>query len=167
VRPEPLSSEPAQDALPERLSVYLQPGQIHVAAQPTTITTILASCVAVCLFDPRHRIGGMNHFLLPQIIEGDKAPGRFGPLATRLLIERLRELGSTHQDLKAKVFGGASVLDALVRPGRISIGEENAQCALAVLAAENIPVVASDFGGRRGRKVVFRTEDGTAMIKWF
>jgi chemotaxis protein CheD len=31
----------------------------------TTLQTVLGSCVAACLHDPVRRIGGMNHFLLP------------------------------------------------------------------------------------------------------
>lgn len=149
-----------------REQIYLQPGQLHAAARPTTITTILASCVAVCLYDVSRGYGGMNHFLLPNAIESDSIPARYGALATRLLIERLCNLGSRPADLEAKVFGGASVLYVLARPGRPSLGDENAQCAFRVLSEARIRVVASDVGGSRSRKLVFRTEDGTAAIKW-
>ena len=87
--------------------VYLHPGQFTVAVAPCTITTILGSCVAVCLFDPVARIGGLNHFLLP------RAPGknnslRFGNVAVPRLIEAMVECGAVKRRLQAKVIGGAS-----------------------------------------------------------
>ena len=45
--------------------LFLYPGQLVVTKDAMEITTILGSCVSVCLFDPIRRIAGMNHFLLP------------------------------------------------------------------------------------------------------
>ena len=155
------------DAGSDRVAVYLQPGQLHVAVQPTTITTILASCVAVCLFDGKHGIGGMNHFLLPNALSDEAAPARFGPSATQLLIDRLLDAGAALRRLQAKVFGGAAVLDVLAaNRDRIPLGQSNVDCALSFLADLRIPVVASDVGGTRGRKVIFRTDDGSALMKF-
>jgi len=156
------------DAALGRANIYLQPGQLHVADRPATITTILASCIAVCLFDPRRRIGGMNHFLLPHALTNDGSPAaRFGSSATQLLIDQLLAMGTRPRDLQAKVFGGASVIHAVAanRDG-ILLGEANARCAFDLLAQAQIPVVASDVGGKRGRKIIFRTDDGAALMKW-
>ena len=162
-----LAVSPACDAAPERLSVFLQPGQLHAASAPTTITTILASCVAVCLFDPVRGVGGMNHFLLPHALSDESAPARFGVSATQLLIERLVRMGSSVRDLKAKVFGGAAVIEALASSrDRMPLGESNARCAFELLAQAGIPVIASNVGGTRGRKIIFRTEDGSALMKF-
>ena len=148
-------------------AVYLQPGQLHVADSPTVITTILASCVAVCLFDARRRIGGMNHFLLPKALGIDTAPARFGASATQLLLEQMLARGCRMRDLQAKLFGGATVLGAV--PGtrdRIPLGDSNVRCAFELLDQAHIPVVASDVGGTRGRKIIFHTDDGSAFMKW-
>jgi len=155
------------DAGRDRIAVYLQPGQIHVANKPTTITTILASCVAVCLFDAGRRIGGMNHFLLPHALTTDGAPTRFGSSATQLLIDQVLAMGARMRDLEAKVFGGATVIAALAaNRDRILLGDSNARCAFDLLAQAGIPIIASDVGGRRGRKIIFRTDDGAALMKW-
>lgn len=151
----------------DRAAVYLQPGQLHVANRPTTITTILASCIAVCLFDAGRRIGGMNHFLLPHALTNDGAPARFGSTATQLLIDQLLAMGSRMHDLQAKVFGGATVIHAVAaNHDRILLGDANARCAFDLLARAQIPIVASDVGGKRGRKIIFRTDDGAALMKW-
>jgi len=157
-------------AVPEpvvgRATVFLQPGQLVVAQQPMTITTILASCIAVCLFDPIRRTGGMNHYLLPHAISDDSKPARFGASATQMLIDKLVAGGSRMADLQAKVFGGAAVLTELVARDRMPLGEANARCAFDMLAEAHIRVVASDTGGARGRKIIFRTDDGSALMKF-
>src|ERR1051326_187977 len=58
-----VSAMPAE--LPRIASRFLQPGHLVIATEPMQVTTILGSCVAVCLFDTTKRIGGINHFMLP------------------------------------------------------------------------------------------------------
>ena len=87
----PSSTAPARPVLaaPDlggRTQVYLHAGQIAVASEPAAITTILGSCVAVCLRDPDSRVGGMNHFLLPHHVERERSP-RFGSCAIPALID--------------------------------------------------------------------------------
>ena len=145
-----------------RTQVYLHAGQVAVASQPTAITTVLGSCVAVCLHDPDACVGGMNHFLLPHHVERERSP-RFGSCAVPALIEAVVRAGASRGALVAKVFGGASVLGAL-RAGR-NLGDENVQLALRLLEEERIPVLDRDVGGTRGRKVVLLADEGTAWVR--
>jgi chemotaxis protein CheD len=135
-----------------------------VSAEPVRLTTIVGSCVSVCLWDPSHRIGGMNHFLLP--FGGGTGPAslRFGNTAIARLVESVLELGAARAGLVAKVFGGACVIDAFLERGE-HLGIRNAQAAVDALAGEGVPIVASDAGGRRGRKVVFDTADGAVWVR--
>jgi len=146
-----------------RTSVYLHPGQLFVSPEPHTMTTILGSCVAVCLWDPVLRAGGANHYLLPQDVGDGLASARFGSVAIHRLIEGLQALGSQKQDLRAKVFGGACVIDAFAQGTHL--GTENADLGLRILRQEGIPVVAEDVGGRRGRKVIFHTDSGLVLVR--
>jgi chemotaxis protein CheD len=148
---------------PDRLTAYLLPGQVHAASEPTAITTVLGSCVSVCLFDPEARVGGMNHYLLPQQLERERNP-RFGNVAVELLINDVVAKGGRRGNLRAKVFGGASVLE-LTRPGHRPLGEENVRLALRLLDSHAIPVIDGDVGGHRGRKLVFHTDEGTAWMR--
>jgi chemotaxis protein CheD len=147
-----------------RKSVQLYAGQLVASAEPSMVTTILGSCVAVCLWDRGKAIGGINHFLLPDKVGGDQFSARFGSVACKRLIERMAGLGSVPHDLQAKVFGGASVLDAF-RGGTQQLGAKNVEMALAVLAHERIAVVATDVGGRFGRRLVYFTDTGAAWVK--
>lgn len=150
-------------ALPNE-RVYVHPGQTAASAQGATITTILGSCVAVCLFDPVARVGGLNHFLLPRAPLG--APSaRFGDIAVPRLIESVCALGALPSRLEAKIIGGACVLDAY-RGGPSHIGRSNVRAALEALIETRIVVVTMEVGGDRARRVVFRPGTGDLLIRY-
>lgn len=166
------SSKPISDRRPstppdeasERATAYLHPGQLFVAADSYAVTTILGSCVAVCLWDPVSRIGGINHFLLPTFSGEGIASPRFGNIAIKELLDRLAELGSQKHNLLAKLFGGACVLEAF-RQRQHHLGMKNIEVARELLQSESIPLVGHDVGGQRGRKLIFHTDDGAAWVK--
>lgn len=118
------------------------------------VTTILGSCVAVCLYDPARRIGGMNHFLLPQpaggAIGGCADPRRYGIHAMELLINALMTRGAERGRLRAHCYGGARVIANLG-----DIGASNASFARQFLATEGISLVHEDLGGHHARRVEF------------
>lgn len=153
--PEP----PGPAAAP--LRVYLAPGRLYASAEDAQVTTILGSCVAVCLWDAQAHVGGMNHFLLPY---GVPASPRFGDSAMALLIERVLELGARRAQLVAKVFGGACVLEAF-RADTWALGARNAAMAQERLRDAGIPVVGEDVGGHLSRKVVFHVRTGVAWVR--
>jgi len=146
----------------DRLQVYLHAGQLHAASAPTAISTVLGSCVAVCLHDPIAKVGGMNHYLLPLHVEREQSP-RFGTVAVPQLIEAVIRAGASRGALVAKVFGGASVIGAMTKGRRL--GEENALLAVRLLEEARIPVLDQDVGGTRGRKLVFFCDEGTAWVR--
>jgi chemotaxis protein CheD len=143
-----------------RATAFLHAGRIFVARRPHAVTTILGSCVTACLWDPQAEIGGLNHFLLPDVSAQGDGP-RFGTAAMRMLIEQVCAAGASRRRLRAKVFGGAAITGAQRDP----LGPKNAALALARLEEQNIPVVAQDCGGSRGRKLIFHTDDGEALVK--
>lgn len=161
------SPEPGFEAPPARRRVYIHAGQLYVADEPTEITTILGSCVAVCLWDPYKRAGGMNHYLLPIPFSTPDISFnamKFGESSIRKLIEVVIDLGCRKSALTAKVFGGASVARAMVGQGP---GGQNVEVAIRCLEAEGIPVMAEDGGGTNGRKVIFHTDTGVAWVRQF
>jgi chemotaxis protein CheD len=146
------------------LEAYLHPGEVHGIAQPSRVTTILGSCVSVCLFERDGVLGGMNHFLLPSAPTVAAASTRYGDCAVDVLVKRLLALGATRERLIAKVFGGANVLHAFAEGSR-HIGAANVEMARVALARHGIPIGAEDVGGTRGRKLVFSAPDGAAWVK--
>lgn len=143
---------------------YLPPGGLVVSAKPLEITTILGSCVSLCLWDERARIGGMNHYLLP-VGGGNDQPERYGDRANPALLDRLLDLGADLRRLRAKIFGGACVLTAF-RNGATTFADRNVQAAEDFVREHGIPLVNADVRGNRGRKLRFRTDDGTALLRY-
>ncbi len=146
-------------ALGERQRAYLLPGELHVSADPCQIRTILGSCVAICLWDSRLCVGGMNHFLLPASSEGHPASSRCADVATRTLLETLQSLGCRLPHLQAKIFGGASMFQSADRRA-ISLGTQNVAAALELMKNAGIPVMVQETGGTHGRKIMLNTDDG-------
>lgn len=141
--------------------VYLAPGRLYASSAAEQVTTILGSCVAVCLWDAERGVGGVNHFLLP---DGVPPSARFGGSAVSLLLESVLDLGAARSRLRAKVFGGASVLEAF-RTRSQPLGARNVEAARERLRDADIPVVGEDVGGDLGRKLVFEIQTGLAWIR--
>ena len=136
-------------------------GTFRVSSNPNEIiTTVLGSCVAVCLYDLRAGIGGMNHFLLPEGKSGDLEDVVFGLHAMELLINDMLKKGAEKRGLKAKLFGGASMIGGLS-----DIGERNVAFAREFLSDENFPVIGESVGGNCGRRIRFNPTTGSVMQK--
>ena len=143
-------------------SIFLEQGEIRATAHAEIISTILGSCVSVCLFDPSHRTSGMNHFLLAQA--GDNAPSpRYGDIAIEQLIAAMIEIGANRSRLVAKIFGGGAVLP-LAEP-QAFIGRDNIRVAIQELARHRIPVIAQSTGGTQGLMIKLLTATGEVFAK--
>lgn len=148
-----------------KAQITIHIGECHASKNPAVISTVLGSCVAVCLFDPKYRIGGMNHILLPgkaDMTHFDDA-ARYGINAMELLINRIMALGGRRNRLVAKLFGGGHVLPAISREN--GMGEKNVAFALAFLKNENIRVLCKDVGGTDSRRIYFHTDTSEVLLK--
>ncbi|MDM7456998.1 MAG: chemoreceptor glutamine deamidase CheD [Tepidimonas sp.] len=141
-------------------AVKVLPGEYFVSDEDLLIMTVLGSCIAACIWDSRLRIGGMNHFMLPE--GGADTSGRYGSYAMELLINELIKRGSSREYMQAKVFGGGAVISGMTS---MNVGERNTQFVLDYLATERIPVVSKDVMDIYPRKVVFFPVTGKAMVK--
>jgi chemotaxis protein CheD len=141
---------------------YLFPGTIFAHKEQHLVTTVLGSCVAVCLWHPGSGIGGINHYLLP-LWNGEGLPTpKYGNIAITRLIEKIRQL-TGKGELVAKVFGGASMWART--EGALAVGERNVELAFRLLAEENIQVVSQDVWGEMGRKIIFDTKTGSVLLR--
>ena len=150
---------------PDHEVVTLFPGEYFVSDKPVVLSTLLGSCVAVCMRDPNAGVGGMNHFMLP-------APGhsassgawsvktRYGSYAIEMLINGILKYGGHRNRLEVKVFGGAKLYE-----GGGDIGASNAQWVLEYLDREGLRPIASDLGKDYARSVYFYTDTGQVLMK--
>ncbi len=142
---------------------YLHQGQVVAFATPTVVTTVLGSCVSVCLWDELSGVGGVNHFLLPEPAPGQAPSARYAAFAFEQLLARLVALKARPDRLQAKLFGGATLAKT---PDATSLGLRNAEIARQLLEEHRIPVIAEDSGGGCGRKLRFETHTGTAWVRF-
>jgi len=143
-------------------AVKVLPGEYFVFNEDVLIMTTLGSCIAVCLWDRQAKVGGMNHFMLPDNGGGSSDSGRYGSYAMELLINEMLKLGASRMTLEAKVFGGGAVISGM---NSINVGERNTTFVMEYLKTERIPVVSKDVLDIYPRKVCFLPHSGKAMVK--
>ena len=144
---------------------FIHSGQLFVAARDTTIMTVLGSCVAVCLYDPKTKIAGMNHYLLPLWNNEGLASPKYGNISIEKLVDAMESVGCARRNIIAKVFGGASPNNFSNSSSQL-IGEKNVNVAIDMLQEYNIEVVARDIGGIRGRKIAMNSSTGKVIMRY-
>jgi chemotaxis protein CheD len=123
----------------------------------------LGSCVAIVLWDPVTRAGGMAHVLLPSPPPrgaDHHVPGRYAQSSVPALLEAVLSLGGARATVFARIAGGASMFTNLVAPGLIHTGERNVLATREALHSRGIPVTGEWVGGDFGRTVVFDLATG-------
>ncbi len=142
------------------------PGEYYVTKRNMMLVTVLGSCVAACIRDRVSGIGGMNHFMLPDINRDSNDPvsisARYGTYAMEMMINQLLKMGGRRANLEAKLFGGGSVLKGLTTA---NVGASNAQFALDYLHNEGIVIAGKDLLDIFPRKVYFFPSSGRVLVK--
>jgi len=134
-------------------------GDILVSDKRVRMTTVLGSCVCVCLFDSLRCFGGMNHYLLPS----PGINGRHGEWSIRELYRRMLALGSRPRNLQAKIFGGGSPL-ALANDVA-AVGSENARVAFDTLKCLRVAIAGESVGGNSGMRLYFENWSGLVLVR--
>jgi chemotaxis protein CheD len=141
-------------------TVKVLPGEYFVTSDDMMVMTVLGSCIAACIWDPKVRVGGMNHFMLPD--GGADTSGRYGSYAMELLINEMMKLGARRESMQAKVFGGGQVMHSFTT---MNVGERNTAFVLDYLQTERIAVISKDVLDIHPRKVCYFPATGKAMVK--
>ena len=142
----------------------LYPADIFADRSPAIVSTVLGSCVSVCLYDPVLEQGAINHYILPNWNGQDEVTMKYGDMSIIRILEVLLRFGSNLENLKAKVYGGAEVLRGMST--NFHIGKRNVQLAFEILKEFRIPVVFSDVEGTKGRKITFNTLTGKVQMDY-
>ena len=152
----------------ERWAARILPGEYFVTRNDEIITTVLGSCISACVRDPVLRIGGMNHFMLPEDITNgssswhDPAVGlstRYGSFAMESLINDLMKLGAQRQRLEVKLTGGGRVLASMT-----DVGARNIEFARHWLRLEGLPISGEDVGDTYPRRVLYFPATGRVLM---
>ncbi len=143
----------------------LYPADIYVDGSSSRIvSTVLGSCISVCLYDTVLQKGAINHFMLPYWNGIDLDVMKYGNLSTIHILEELIKAGSEYKNIVAKVYGGAEVLAD--RPTNFHIGQRNIQVAHEILNEFQIPIITESTGGKKGRIIEFNTQTGEVVERF-
>jgi chemotaxis protein CheD len=150
---------------PDHEVVTLFPGEYFIAHKPVVLSTLLGSCVAVCMRDPYVGVGGMNHFMLPEPGRSGSSSAwsvktRYGSYAMETLINGIMKHGGQRNRLEVKVFGGAKLYE-----GAGDIGATNVRWVLEYLDLEGLRPIASDLGKKYPRTIYYYTDTGRLLMK--
>ncbi len=152
----------------DKTEKVIGPGEYYATAEDIVISTLLGSCIAVALYEPFRKVGGLNHFMLPGIPEKAtvySAEARYGIQAMELLINDLFKLGAVKKMLHAKVFGGSSMLE-YEKATSFNVAKKNIEFVFEFLETEKIPVESYSVGGAVPRKVFFFPASGRVLMKY-
>jgi chemotaxis protein CheD len=142
-------------------------GEYKVVHNPERLMCIgLGSCVGIAIYDLAAHVGGLIHAMLPRYEEGrDKTnASKYADSSVMLMVDELVEIGATKSALRAKMAGGAQMF-SFISSDTLNIGLRNSQVARETLKKENIPLLAEDVGGTKGRTIVFNSVDGSVRIQ--
>ncbi len=146
--------------------VHIGPAEFEVSDRDDVLfSTVLGSCIAVCMRDPRIGVGGINHFVLPSPSTSERIDEnlslRYGAYSIERLINALISRGGNRLRLETKVFGGANVLSFAS-----GIGSRNSDFVERYLAEEGLPIAAKSLRGTRPRRLLYSPSTGQAWIKY-
>lgn len=145
------------------------PGELYVSTHGEMISTVLGSCISVCIRDVKKGIGGMNHFMLPQNNEFSSenwgsnpvtSASRYGNWAMEYLINAILKRGGEKKNFEVKVFGGGQMMATMT-----DIGQKNILFVYQYLAEEKLQIKASDVGDVYARKVLFFPDTGSVKVR--
>jgi len=152
--------------------IYLKSGELHFSDKPSSVMTVLGSCLSVTMFHRKARVGAICHGLLPKCREravcsrscAERA--KYVECAIEMKVRLFDENRLKRSDIEVKVFGGADMFSMrLGGRNSISVGRQNIEIAQQTLEKAGIRVIAMDVGGTTGRKLFFNTATGEVLLK--
>lgn len=145
-------------------TISIAPGDLLAVDTPMILRTLLGSCVAVCLFDEKQHIAGLNHYLLAKC-PPDTHPsisGRYACYALPKLLKDMQKLGANTKHMLASIFGGSHIVASMPS---CNVGAQNVKAATKFLHSHKIPIVNTDTLGTHPRRIYFDSRDGSIQCE--
>lgn len=147
--------------------VFLMPGDLHFGPAPGRISTLLGSCVAIALWHPVRRIGGMCHYLLPSgTRRSDGKPGAYADNAVAELVDAATRAGTRPGEYRVSLIGGGHMFPMIQRTAMTEIGDRNVAAGRALLAQHRFAIHQEDTGGDGHRHVDFDLSTGEVVTRF-
>jgi chemotaxis protein CheD len=146
-------------------TLHLLAGQMYFGDSPSSIRTLLGSCVAISLWHPGKRVGGMCHFLLPQRPRTREMPrdARYGDEAMNYLAEAVKRCGTTPQEYETHLYGGADTMPDQAGV-KFNVGERNIETGWQLIDQYGFVLQGVDVGDFVPRTVVLDMRSGEVRM---
>ncbi len=141
---------------------------LNLVLDPGAIMTIgLGSCIGIALYDRALKVAGLSHIMLPDSTQFKNVtnPMKFADLAIPILVEKMLKQGCSKSNITAKIAGGASMFNFSDKSIISDIGKRNGEAVKKALSELNIPIIAEEIGGDKGRTMILRASDGLVTLK--
>jgi chemotaxis protein CheD len=164
-----LGSKPVEVHEPEHvLEIFLQPGELYFGDADTRIRTLLGSCVAITLWHPRWRIGGMCHYKLPGRrleMREEHADGRYADNALLIFLKEIRNAGTRPAEYTVKMIGGGNQFPGNGSSKSMSVPDRNIDAGRHLLRHHGFAMPAEHLGGNGHRNVIFDLWSGDVWVR--
>lgn len=167
----------------EQVHLFLQPGDFHFGSENARISTLLGSCVAITLWHPEKKIGGMCHYMLPsnpiKPPESRLLDGKYAEDVMEMFMQEVNAAFTTPKEYQVKVFGGGQMFPDTIRNASCVCDEDkyhelqpcqnvackNVYVAHHLLKEYGFKILSHDLGGTDHRKVIFEMASGDVWLK--
>jgi chemotaxis protein CheD len=148
-----------------QITVDISDMRVSASPDDLIVTYALGSCIAVIVHDPKRKVGGMIHYMLPlSEIAPEKAkdkPAMFADTGIPELFRTMYGMGCDKKDLVVKVAGGGALYDD---KGLFSIGKRNYTVLRKMFWKAGVIIAAEDVGGAKSRTARLWVGDGRCTI---
>lgn len=144
--------------------IYLKPGELVTTEETLLVTTVLGSCISVTMFHRESQVAAICHGMLPSSEKEDSF--KYVETSMRYMMKYFDWWKIPRAEIQVKLFGGAEMFST-TQPGvrNLTVGWQNISAARRCLLEYGLVLIASDVGGRMGRKLIFKTDTGIVYIK--
>ncbi|MDB6063693.1 MAG: chemotaxis protein CheD [Verrucomicrobiaceae bacterium] len=151
------------------IDIFLQPGEIYFGDEQTRIRTVLGSCVAITLWHPQQKIGGMCHYMLAKrrSAQTEELDGKYADEALQLLLREIAVAGGNAREYEVKLFGGGNMFMHVPLPAKrgINVADDNVIAGRELLNRHGFAVTAEHLGGHGHRQIVFEIHTGDVWLR--
>ncbi|MBQ3421505.1 MAG: chemotaxis protein CheD [Romboutsia sp.] len=141
-----------------------------VSKYPNKLITLgLGSCIGICIYDEKNKIGGIAHIMLPEKPKNrtidEKYYNKYADVAIEAMFNEIIKQGGKKDNLVAKIVGGANMFEKINTSPEDSIGFKNQIVVKKILQKLNIPIIAEELGGNTGRTLILDLKELKVSVR--
>jgi chemotaxis protein CheD len=133
----------------------------------TLVTYALGSCIGICLYDPKIKLGALVHIMLPLNMEAGRTNTmKYADTGIRATLKAMEQQGAQRARIVAKIAGGARMFE-VSGASFANIGQRNIESVRLNLRKEGVALLKEDVGGTAARTLLFDVATGSGCVRCF